>query len=106
MDLIQHLKVYKLRSKARIKDVTPSYDVLVSGVHNPWLAGEQGGNTGDGGEASPGNPSAREFASGLGAAEHVATFEDPRCPQLGVRALRPRDPGEGAVPSGPLCLPC
>ncbi|CAN0128773.1 unnamed protein product, partial [Hapterophycus canaliculatus] len=73
-----HLKLYKLRSKVKIKDATALYDVLVSGVRDPWQAGdsEDGGHGSPQAEADPGGPADR--------------FTDPRCTALGVRLIRPK----------------
>lgn len=69
-----HLKLYKLRSKVKIKDATTLYDVLVSGVQDPWQASESGGGE---------DPSPLPVAAG-------GRFADPRCATLGVRAIRPK----------------
>lgn len=85
-----HLKLYKLRSKVKIKDATALYDVLVSGVRDPWQATESGG----GGNSSP--PPDADAGGG------EARFKDPRCTALGVRLIRPK--GEaGAFALG--CFP-
>lgn len=89
--LKHHLKVYKLRSKVKIKDTTSAYDVLVAGVHDPWKGSSK---TGEGVVASPGNLLSR--------------FADPRCDNLGVRLLRPKDDAGAEVafnyvPRPPLC---
>lgn len=83
-----HLKLYKLRSKVRIKDATALYDVLVSGVRDPWQAPEREG----GGDVSPAAAAGR---SGDGAGGREACFPDPRCAALGVRLIRPK--GEAGV---------
>lgn len=88
--LKRHLKLYKLRSKVKIKDATTLYDVLVSGVHDPWQAStDMGGGRGDvpppsGAREPPGCTDSR-----------FARFEDPRCKALGVRLIRPKDADAG-----------
>ncbi|CAM9238552.1 unnamed protein product [Ectocarpus fasciculatus] len=78
-----HLKLYKLRSKVRIKDATALYDVLVSGVRDPWQVPEREG----GGDVPPAAAAGR---SGGGAGGREARFPDPRCAALGVRLIRPK----------------
>lgn len=75
-----HLKLYKLRSKVRIKDVTALYDVLVSGVRDPWQQAAEGGG-------AAADPSAPPAAAG----GRAARFADPRCAALGVRVIRPKE---------------
>lgn len=77
-----HLKLYKLRSKVKIKDATALYDVVVSGVQDPWQ------------EAASG---ASEDPSIPPAAAEEARFADPRCAALGVRMIRPK--GEAGKPA-------
>ncbi|CAM9286295.1 unnamed protein product [Laminaria digitata] len=87
--LKRHLKLYKLRSKVKIKDATAGYEVLVSGVHDPW----QGGSTRSGGEGDPSPPQvAVAAAAGLSDVEARSSsrFLDPRCNALGVRLIRPK----------------
>ncbi|CBJ34215.1 conserved unknown protein [Ectocarpus siliculosus] len=79
-----HLKLYKLRSKVRIKDATALYDVLVSGVRDPWQAPEREG----GGDVSP--AAAGRLGDGAGGGRE-ARFPDPRSAALGVRLIRPKD---------------
>lgn len=81
--LKSHLKLYKLRSKVKIKDATALYDVFVSGIHDPARGSEKG----DEKDVSP-----RESATG-GA---LARFSDPRSAALGVRLIRPKG-GEGEI---------
>ncbi|CAM9171040.1 unnamed protein product, partial [Ectocarpus sp. 13 AM-2016] len=76
-----HLKLYKLRSKVRIKDATALYDVLVSGVLDPWQAPERE----RGGDVSP--AAAGRLDDGAGGSREVR-FPDPRSPALGVRLIR------------------
>lgn len=86
-DLKAQLKVYKLRSKVKIKDATALYDVLVSGVHDPWqgmIEKEEIKSTTVGA-----TPTATQPKSD-GAGEHLALFEDPRSASLGVRFIRPK----------------
>lgn len=88
-----HLKLYKLRSKVKIKDATAGYEVLVSGVHDPWQ-----GSTRSGGEGDPSPPQVAP-AAGLSDVDDVrssARFLDPRCAALGVRLIRPK--GEAGAP--------
>ncbi|CAB1112886.1 unnamed protein product [Ectocarpus sp. CCAP 1310/34] len=82
-----HLKLYKLRSKVKIKDATALYDVLVSGVRDPWQAPEREG----GGDMSP---AAAGHLGGAGGGRE-ARFPDPRSAALGVRLIRPK--GETGV---------
>ncbi|CAN0099706.1 unnamed protein product, partial [Discosporangium mesarthrocarpum] len=66
---------YKLRSKAKIKDVTSQFDVMVTGIRDPWGKGGRGAGreVGLGEEGMP-----------------IASYADPRCADLGVRLIRPR----------------
>lgn len=84
-----HLKVYKLRSKVKIKDVTAMYDVLVSGVQDPWHV-----STGNG-DGNGSSPSEAKMDDGRRKGDHTARFLDPRCSALGTRILRPKDAAEG-----------
>lgn len=63
------------------------YDVLVSGVHDPW---EGSTKSVDGTISSPDAGWKVDLARG-----QAARFIDPRCAALGVRLLRPKDEGEG-----------
>lgn len=83
-----HLKLYKLRSKVRIKDATALYDVLVSGVRDPWQAPEREG----GGDVSL--AAAARLDDGAGGSRE-ARFPDPRSAALGMRLIRPK--GETGV---------
>lgn len=76
-----HLKLYKLRSKVKIKDATALYDVLVSAVQDPWQAAESG----EGGDL----PALPVEMAGQTAGD-AARFADPRCAALGVRVIRPK----------------
>lgn len=90
--LKSHLKLYKLRSKVKIKDATSLYDVLVSGVHDPWQASSTDGPKRDDlslPAETPGQPD--------GASTTLARFVDPRCAALGVRSIRPKGDA-GAFP--------
>lgn len=78
-----HLKLYKLRSKVKIKDATSTYDVLVSGVQDPWQAAVEDGGGGEAPEKAAGE-------TGAGAGGRAARFADPRCAALGVRVIRPK----------------
>lgn len=87
-----HLKLYKLRSKVRIKDATPLYDVVVSGVQDPWQAAAE---SRDGGDLSA-PPVKATGETDAGAADgRLARFADPRCAALGVRVIRPK--GEASM---------
>lgn len=91
-----HLKLYKLRSKVKIKDATALYDVLVSGVQDPWQAAESG----EGRDMSAA-PAEAAGETDAGAGGRVARFADPRSPALGVRVIRPKgEAGERALLSG------
>ena len=82
-----HLKLYKLRSKVKIKDATAAYDVLVSGVQDPWQTAAEGEEVGDP-SAAPDKAAGSETDAGAGA--RVARFADPRSTALGVRVIRPK----------------
>ncbi|CAN0187708.1 unnamed protein product [Scytosiphon promiscuus] len=91
-----HLKLYKLRSKVKIKDASTLYDVLVSGVRDPWQAGESG----DGGDAYP-QPDADTGGCAV-------RYADPRCAALGVRLIRPKGEADSNGmnwPHGDLVVP-
>ncbi|CAM9726824.1 unnamed protein product, partial [Ectocarpus sp. 12 AP-2014] len=75
--------LYKLRSKVRIKDATALYDVLVSGVLDPWQAHEREG----GGDVSPAAAGCLDYGAG---GSREARFPDPRSAALGVRLIRPK----------------
>lgn len=79
-DLKTQLKVYKLRSKVKIHDATALYDVIVSGVHDPW----QGMIEKEDMEATTTAPQPKSD----GISEQLALFEDPRSTSLGVRFIR------------------
>lgn len=87
-----HLKLYKLRSKVKIKDVTAGYEVMVSGVHDPWQGSTRSGEKGD--------PPPPQVAPAAGLSDmdmrSSARFVDPRCAALGVRLIRPK--GEAGAP--------
>lgn len=84
-----HLKLYKLRSKVKIKDATATYDVLVSGVQDPWQAAAPA-ESGEGGDRSAAPDNAAAGEADAGADGRAARFADPRCAALGVRVIRPK----------------
>lgn len=96
--LTAHLKTYKLRSKVKIKDVTHLYDVLVSGIRDPWKTVAEEAQKGSGGNVlSHSGVSAKQAAPGLMNTEYSARFEDPRCAALGTRLLRLKGNGGGEL---------
>eukprot|EP00903_Cladosiphon_okamuranus_P009194 g8781.t1 len=101
-----HLKLYKLRSKVKIKDATPAYDVLVSGVQDPWQAAAAGSEEGGGWFAAPENAAAQaQVEAEAGAVGRVARFADPRCVALGVRVIRPKGSSDDSWPDGDTVVP-
>ena len=91
-DLKKQLKLYKLRSKVKIKDTTALYDVLVMGVHDPW----QVSSTENSGKGSHSPVAASSAAAAPrqpyndGDDDRLALFEDPRSAKLGRRLIRPK----------------
>eukprot|EP00752_Nemacystus_decipiens_P009573 g8553.t1 len=96
-----HLKLYKLRSKVKIKDATAAYDVLVSGVQDPWQAAAESEDGGDL-SAAPDKAAAQADASAGGQA---ARFADPRCAALGFRIIRPKGSSDASWPDGSAVVP-
>ncbi|CAM9318847.1 unnamed protein product [Choristocarpus tenellus] len=94
-ELQNHIELYKLRSKAKIKDVTPQFEVVVSSVNNPW------GNAGAASDRKTETEAPRKgtFPPVLKHGEEgqpVAAYNDPRFVGLGQRLLLPKaDTGIG-----------
>lgn len=84
--LMEHIKIYKLRSKIKLRDITKRYEMYASGVEDPWAE-----PLAEGDAPSPGldTRETSESSSSL-------RLPDPRCRELGLRLLLRRE-GEGTL---------